>query len=135
MKHTLLTVLLMFGMAMPTFGVAQEAGISAVIRDQFADFAQADVEGAFAHASPGLRLRFGTAQRFGEMVQRGYPMVWSAKDVAFGPLREIAGNLWQRVELRDAAGQIHYLDYKMIETAEGWKIDAVQLLEAPPPSV
>jgi hypothetical protein len=48
-----------------------------------------------------------------------------------GELREVAGNLWQRVRVVDQAGAAWYLDYMMIETAEGWQINAVQLLPAP----
>ncbi|HOZ32645.1 MAG TPA: DUF4864 domain-containing protein, partial [Tabrizicola sp.] len=46
-------------------------------------------------------------------------------------LREIAGNLSQRVRVVDQAGRAHLLDYMMIETPEGWQINAVQLLPAP----
>ena len=46
-------------------------------------------------------------------------------------LREVAGNLWQRVLVTDAAGRSHLLDYQMIETDSGWQINAVQLLPAP----
>ncbi|MFU8883362.1 MAG: DUF4864 domain-containing protein, partial [Rhodobacterales bacterium] len=31
----------------------------------------------------------------------------------------------------DGAGRIHMLDYQMIQTPEGWQINAVQLLRQP----
>ena len=43
-------------------------------------------------------------------------------------LREVAGNLWQRVMVTDQAGNTHLLDYQMVETPEGWQINGVQLL-------
>jgi hypothetical protein len=43
-------------------------------------------------------------------------------------LRTVAGNLWQRVMITDDMGRTHLLDYQMIETPEGWQINAVQLL-------
>ena len=81
--------------------------------------------------SPTIKRLFGDPGNFGMMVQRGYPMVWDNADVRFLDLREIAGNLWQQVMIRDANGGLHMLDYQMIETEDGWQINAVQLLPAP----
>jgi hypothetical protein len=47
-----------------------------------------------------------------------------------GELRTDEGLLWQRVFVTDAQGRGHVLDYQMIETAEGWKINGVYLLRA-----
>lgn len=114
--------------------LAQDA-ISDVIADQLRDFAAGDVDGAFDHASPGIRGLFGSAERFGAMVQQGYPMVWRHRSFRMGERRDIAGALWQRVEVIDSDGRTHLLDYKMEPGPAGWKIDAVQLLPAPVPSV
>ena len=46
-------------------------------------------------------------------------------------LREIAGNLYQRVLVTDAKGRGFMLEYHMIETTEGWRIDGVDLLPQP----
>jgi hypothetical protein len=46
-------------------------------------------------------------------------------------LRTVAGNLWQRVMITDVEGRTHLLDYMMVETPEGWQINAVQLLPSP----
>ncbi len=62
------------------------------------------------------------------MVERGYPMVWNPASVRMLDLREVAGGLWQRVMVTDQAGRTHMLDYQMIETSDGWQINAVQLL-------
>jgi hypothetical protein len=45
-------------------------------------------------------------------------------------LREVAGLLWQKVLVTDAEGRGHMLDYQMIETADGWKINGVELLRS-----
>ncbi len=58
-------------------------------------------------------------------------MVYRPAEVEMLELREIAGNLWQRVRITDQAGKGHFVDYMMIETPEGWQINAVQLLPAP----
>jgi hypothetical protein len=55
-------------------------------------------------------------------------MVHRPAEVRFLELREVEGRLWQRVMMTDAAGQAHLLEYQMIETAEGWQINGVQIL-------
>jgi hypothetical protein len=65
------------------------------------------------------------------MVQQGYPMVWDNSDVSFLELRDINGFLWQKVMVRDKNGNLHILDYQMVETSEGWQINGVQLLPGP----
>jgi hypothetical protein len=74
---------------------------------------------------------FGTPENFGAMVKQGYPMVYRPAEVQMMELREVAGALWQRVRITDQAGAGWYLDYMMVETAEGWQINAVQILPAP----
>lgn len=127
---------LLTGLAFSTGALAQEgapgADITAVIGDQLADFNARDVEGAWDHASETIRDIFGTPGNFGMMVQNGYPMVWTNDGADYLDLRpEADGRLWQRVRLRDDKGVPHLLDYAMIDTPDGWKIDAVTLLPAP----
>lgn len=112
---------------------AQDRPITAVISAQIEAFKQDDFETAFTYASPGIRGIFGSAENFGAMVRGGYPMVWRPAEVNYGALREVAGNLWQRVEVIDQTGRRHLLDYQMVETPDGWKINAVELL--PPADV
>ncbi len=109
---------------------AQEnAAIAAVIDHQLDAFNAGEVEEAWQDASPGIQGIFVTPDNFAAMVRNGYPMVWANDDVTFLDLRtEADGRLWQRIRLRAADGSIHLLDYAMIETTEGWKIDAVVLL-------
>ncbi|WP_208351335.1 DUF4864 domain-containing protein [Pseudaestuariivita rosea] len=108
-----------------------QADIQATIDNQIAAFRADDFETAFTYASPGIQQIFRTPENFGTMVRQGYPMVWRPEDVRFLELREVAGNLWQRVQVTDAAGRVHTLDYQMIQTDEGWKINGVQLLQTP----
>ena len=76
-------------------------------------------------------LLLGTPENFGAMVKQGYPMVYRPAEVQMLELRNVAGNLWQRVRITDQAGAGWFLDYMMVETAEGWQINAVQILPAP----
>ena len=110
---------------------AQEArnpAIETVIQQQFDAFRAEDVGTAFSFASPNIKGMFGTPENFGRMVRNGYPMVWRPAKVQFLDLRKVAGNLWQRVMVTDQAGRTHLLDYQMVETAQGWQINGVQLL-------
>jgi hypothetical protein len=110
---------------------AQEEPIQNTIRNQIDAFQADDFARAFTFASPMIKGMFQTPENFGAMVKNGYPMVYRPADVQMMDLREIAGNLWQRVRITDQAGAGWFLDYMMVETAEGWQINAVQILPAP----
>lgn len=105
--------------------------IEATITAQIEAFKVDDFAAAFAYASPSIQGMFQTPERFGQMVRQGYPMVWRPAEVRYLELREIAGALWQRVQITDERGELHFLDYRMSPGADGWKISGVQILRAP----
>ncbi|MBV7378205.1 DUF4864 domain-containing protein [Maritimibacter dapengensis] len=107
-----------------------ETAIQGVISDQFDAFLDEDVNTAWTYASPTIQMLFRTPENFGAMVRNGYPMVWAPTETKFLELRDEDGVPWQRVQVRDAAGQYHVLDYKMVETPDGWLIDAVEFIES-----
>lgn len=109
----------------------RNADIETTIQRQLDAFLADDVGTAFGFASPGIKGLFGSAQRFGQMVQQGYPMVWRPDNVRYLDLRQERGRLVQRVMITDAQGRLHLLDYQMIPAGEGWQIDGVQVLRAP----
>lgn len=111
--------------------LAQSQEIQTTIDAQIDAFLVDDFDTAFTYASPSIRGLFGTSDNFGRMVRDGYPMVWRPAEVQYLELREVAGSLWQRVMIIDAAGRAHLLDYQMIETEMGWKINGVQYLQPP----
>jgi hypothetical protein len=111
--------------------LAQEGPIQETIQSQIDAFQADDFARAFTFASPNIKGLFGTPENFGAMVKNGYPMVYRPSDVEMLELREIAGNLWQRVRVIDQGGSAYFLDYMMVETPEGWQINAVQVLPAP----
>ena len=125
-----LALALLLGLA-PAVLKAQDSPIETVIEGQREAFNDRDVAEAWTYASPMIRGMFGNPRNFGMMVERGYPMVWTNRDAAFLDRREENGAVYQRLSLRDAAGGTHLLEYKMIETAQGWRIDGVWLLPAP----
>jgi len=116
-------------LALPAW--AQDAPIQNTIQSQLDAFIADDFATAFTFASPTIKGLFGTSDNFGMMVRKGYPMVHRPADVKMLELREVAGNLWQRVMITDQQGRTHMLDYQMIETADGWQINGVQLLPSP----
>jgi Domain of unknown function (DUF4864) len=125
--HLLLTALL-FALALPA--AAQEAPIQSTIQSQLEALKRDDFITAFTFASPTIKTIFGTPENFGRMVSEGYPMVHRPSAVKMLELREVSGALWQRVMITDAMGRSHMLDYQMVETPDGWQINAVELLRA-----
>lgn len=113
---------------LPQAGLAQEDDIAATITAQMQAFTARDADKAFSYASPMIQGLFGTPQNFAAMVQQGYPMVWTPGTSKMLELRAIAGALWQRVYVVDAQGKGWFLDYQMIETPDGGKINGVQVL-------
>ncbi|MDE4274037.1 DUF4864 domain-containing protein [Phaeobacter gallaeciensis] len=117
-------------LALPA-GAEDRDRITGVIGAQIEAFRDDDVTRAFGFASPRIRSLFGTPERFGEMVERGYPMVLRPNQVRYLELREVAGNLWQRVLITDQDGRLHLLDYQVVGGGGDWKINAVQILKVP----
>jgi hypothetical protein len=110
---------------------AQDTEIRSVIEGQMQAFRNEDSAAAFDYASPGIQGMFGTPRNFGMMVRRGYPMVWNNAETQFLELRERNGALWQKIRIRDETGGLHLMDYRMVQTEEGWQIDGVVELPAP----
>ena len=129
MRKLLLMTALCAGLA--TMAQADETGIQSVISSQIEAFQVDDFDTAFTYASPTIKRLFGSSDRFGAMVQRGYPMVWRPAKVEYLGLDTIQGLLVQQVLITDQSGTLHTLAYQMIETPEGWQINGVQILRAP----
>lgn len=105
--------------------------IEDVIGSQLNAFNDREIDTAWGFASPNIQRLFGNSGNFGAMVQQGYPMVWDNAEVTYLDRREIAGQQVQKVLIRDARGGLHLLEYAMIETAQGWRINGVAILPAP----
>lgn len=110
---------------------ADSTAITQVIEDQMSAFRSDDFVTAFSYASPAIRGIFGTAERFGQMVQQGYPMVWRPSDVQYLDLSEDSGSMVQQVFVRDAEGVPWVLDYQMVRGGGGWQINGVEIRAAP----
>lgn len=122
---------LVLAMAGPGFAQQEQTEIQAVIDRQLEAFNARDADTAFEDASDTIRRIFGSSTNFARMVEQGYPMVWSNSEARYLDLRNLGGVWWQKVLIRDAMGVPHVLEYKMIETAAGWRVDGVAILAAP----
>lgn len=117
----------------PPAALVEQLPLQDIIRQQLDAFNARDVDLAWTFASPMIQGMFGNPGNFGVMVSEGYPMVWDNSAAKFMAQREVDGRIYQQVMVQDTNGALHVLEYAMIQTAQGWKIDGVSLL--PPPDV
>ena len=119
-------------LAAPAAAEDRDPAITDVIQSQIEAFLADDFETAFTFASPGIKRFFGTPDRFGMMVRQGYPMVWRPGEVQYLDQEPKGGAVHQKVLITDRKGIPHVLEYQMIPTPEGWQINGVEILRAPP---
>ena len=118
--------------SLATAAAAQDRdAIEDVIGSQLQAFNDRDIDTAWTFASPMIQGMFGTPGNFGNMVRNGYPMVWDNSDTRFMELEGGPVQFMQRVFIRDPNGDGWLLEYAMIETADGWRINGVRVLPAP----
>ena len=111
---------------------ADRAAIAGVIRDQIAAFRVDDAARAFGYASPEIQAKFGTAERFLEMVRSGYAPVYQAEDLAFGEIAVENGTPVQAVEIHTLEGEGVLALYFMERQPDGsWKINGVLMTQLP----
>ena len=125
-------IVLMLSLHLGGMARAQTDDLQGVIAAQIEAFQRDDFATAFTFASPAIRGVFGTPERFGAMVRRGFPMVWRPADVQYLDQRERDGLTYQKVLIQDAAGTYFTLEYEMLATPDGWQINGVQFLVDPP---
>ncbi|PJE30047.1 hypothetical protein PSM7751_03300 [Pseudooceanicola marinus] len=107
-----------------------------IIGDQMEDLRRGDFASAFDHASPGIRNYFGSVENFETMLRGGYPMVIGPREYFFLADRpETEQRQVQPVQVEDQGGRLFTLEYFMLRTDTGWKIDAVRLMDVAKPSV
>jgi hypothetical protein len=104
-------------------------GIRAVISAQIDALRADDFDTAFTFASPTIQRIFGNPERFGAMVQQGYPMVYRPQSLRFLDVAERGGALVQRVLMTDAQGRAHLLEYEMVAGSGGFLINGVRLIQ------
>ena len=108
---------------------AQENDIKKTITGQLTAFQSDDMEQAFSFASDQIRTLFGTPEYFGAMVKNGYPMVYRPKSFEFQELHNIEGHFYQQVQIEGYDDIFYVIQYAMIKSDIGWKIDGVELFK------
>ncbi|NOX40322.1 MAG: DUF4864 domain-containing protein [Alphaproteobacteria bacterium] len=127
MKH-ILALVLALGLATPSLAAQPRSlEIERVISAQFQAFLKDDFDTAFSFAAPSIRQKFGTAQRFGQILTKAFPMVVNPSRVQFLSLETVNGQLVQRVLIEDEKGVCYFAAYTMIDTSDGWQIRAIEL--------
>ena len=124
-----------FALGLPLSALAQASDIKDIIGSQIEAFKVDDFSTAFTFASPTIQQLFGNPTNFGAMVSQGYPMVWRPSSVQYMDLRKDGGRYFQNVLVTDASGASHMVEYQMIETADGWKINGVRIIPLPEANV
>lgn len=109
----------------------ENAAIEAVIADQINAFQRSDLGAAFSHASPTIQQKFGNASNFGQMVERGYPMIWRPRRWEMGEIVVGPRGPTQTVLFEDGDGALWEADYLMQEVDGTWRINGVQLRRLP----
>ncbi|MEX0970126.1 MAG: DUF4864 domain-containing protein [Paracoccaceae bacterium] len=130
--HRLVFIFMLF--FAPAIGHAQstqQADIRDIITRQLEAFQQDDFATAFTFASPALQGIFQTPERFADMVTGGYPMVYRPQDYRFDSLSALAGSSLQRLLVWDTNGRGFLVEYQMIETEDGWRINGVSVTPLP----
>lgn len=128
MRAILLALMLTVSVALPR-AEAQQTEIQGVITNQIEAFKLDDFSTAFTFAHPNIRGIFQTPENFGRMVTQGFPMVWRPAQVEYLELRDVDGRTLQDVRIVDAEGRVFLLEYYMVQTGDGWRINGVRILE------
>ncbi len=129
------SLILLALLAMPA--MAQDpADARAVIRQQLEAFAADDSETAFGFASDGIRERFGSADRFIDMVQQRYAALYRPRHIAFAQTLDISDQrVHQFVLVVDRSGRSWTAVYSVVYVDGDWRIEGVSLQETPQSSV
>lgn len=111
-------------------GTTESRAIQAAVQRQFDAFDRDDAAAAFAQASRAARERFGTPERFMEMVKAQYQAVYRRRSVIFTDIERVDGLTIQSVRVTDADDRVWVALYQMQQEADGqWRILGCQLLE------
>ncbi len=113
----------------------REAIIRSVIMKQLQAFRQNNADAAWAIAAPTIQKRFGSKDRFMEMVGDFYPQIMNSRSAVFKELREVNGSLVQRVFVEGGPGDFVDAYYSM-ELIDGvWRITGVYVTKSKPEGV
>ena len=130
-------MILLVAVAVPLYPLSSSADdrafdIQGVIMKQLEAFRSRDVDAAWAIASPTIQKRFGTKNRFMEMVETFYPQIMNSRSAIFKELRDVNGNLIQRVFVEGGPGDFVDAYYTMERVDGAWRITGVYITKPKP---
>lgn len=88
----------------PAVSKANAIAIAMVVQAQLDAFAADDASLAFSYAAPNIKTMFGTPEKFLQMVQSNYPVVYRPKSVTFLVPESNGAAIIQPVAMTDAQG-------------------------------
>ena len=127
----LLGILVLHGFFVTSETLASELAkdnAKAVIEAQIEAMAIDDWPKAYNYASPDIRKRFGSPQRFKEMVLKGYKIVYRPRSISFQGVENVgiaSGFVFHMIGTDGQAARVVYLMVK--DEDEGRRIAGVQL--------
>jgi hypothetical protein len=104
--------------------IGDRAAIRAVVEQQLTAFQHDDGRAAFSLASPTIQQQFRSSDNFMRMVCTGYQPVYRPREVQFGAVATVNGDIVQRVELIGPDDKPASALYVMQRQPDGsWKIN------------
>jgi hypothetical protein len=88
----------------PVVSKANAIAIARVVQAQLDAFAADDASRAFSYAAPNIQTMFGTPEKFLQMVQSRYPVVYRPTSVTFLAPESDGAAISQPVAMTDAQG-------------------------------
>lgn len=88
----------------PAVDAADAPAVQEMIRDQIGAFQRDDAGSAWKHVAPGLKAKFGTADRFLEVVREGYRPVYRPEEYTFRELTRWDGEPAQWLDVTGPDG-------------------------------
>jgi hypothetical protein len=88
----------------PVVSKTNAIAIAMVVQAQLDAFAADDASRAFSYAAPNIKTMFGTPEKFLQMVQSNYPVVYRPKSVTFLAPESDGAAIIQPVAMTDAQG-------------------------------
>lgn len=131
MRHLLASLFILALTVIPARAAEPADSIALVVEDQINAFQRSDLPSAFAHASPAIQGIFGSPERFGTMVEGGYPMIWRPARWEMMSLATKGDTLIQTVMFEAQDGMFFEADYEMIQIDDVWRINGVSLRKLP----
>ena len=116
--------------AAPSLADGRDAAIRATILRQLEAFRANDADAAWAIAAPTIQKKFGSKERFMEMVTAHYPQIRRSQSAIFKELKTVDGTLVQRVFVEGGPGDFVDAYYTMALIDGEWRITGV-FVQAP----